>query len=204
MLEFNWIYLACAAAGYVIGNFETAVLLSKFFFHDDVRKHGSGNAGTTNMLRVFGMKPGIFTFIGDLLKGMLAVIIGRLLAGELGGYVCGLFAVIGHDFPVLFGFKGGKGVATSLGIAWLVATPEAAAATAIGFAIIYFSQMVSLGSLLGFTGFVIATVAFNLADIPLCILCAVLLALMIIRHIENIKRIIKGNESKLFQRKTGA
>ncbi|MEG1548621.1 MAG: glycerol-3-phosphate 1-O-acyltransferase PlsY [Clostridia bacterium] len=201
-MEFNYLWIVCAVLGYLLGNVETAVLLSKSMYHDDVRKHGSGNAGTTNMLRVFGMKSGIITFVGDFSKGIIAVLIGRLICGEVCGYICGAFAVLGHDFPVLFKFKGGKGVATSLGVAWMVAPTIAAVATLVGFTIIYISQMVSLGSMIGFVGFTIATVLFNLDNIPLIIMCIVLLVLLLLRHTDNIRRIIRGEESKLFKRKT--
>lgn len=202
MNEINWIWLAVSAiAGYLIGNIETAVILSKFKYHDDVRQHGSGNVGTTNMLRVFGMKPGIFTFIGDFLKGIAAVLLGRLIAGDIGGYLCGLFAVLGHDFPIFFGFKGGKGVATTLAIAWMLSPLYAAIATVICFAIIFFSQMVSLGSLIGVTLYMGALALSNLHSGSLVCLCILLWALVIGRHIDNIKRIIAGTESKLFKRK---
>lgn len=200
-MEFKLVYLACAVIGYLLGNLQTAVFLSKYLYHDDVRQHGSGNAGTTNMLRVFGMKSGVFTFLGDFAKGILSILLGRLLGGEPGAYVAGFFAVLGHNFPALFGFKGGKGVATSMGIAWMIDPLFGAAATVIGFIIIYLSQMVSLGSLIGFTSFV-ALVAIFRADEPLkLILAALLFVMMAIRHAENIARLLKGTESKLFQAK---
>jgi glycerol-3-phosphate acyltransferase PlsY len=200
-LEFKLVYLACILAGYLIGNLQTAVFLSKYRYHDDVRQHGSGNAGTTNMLRVFGMKPGVFTFLGDFAKGILAVLIGRLLAGETGAYITGFFAVIGHNFPAIFGFKGGKGVATTMGIAWMIDPLFGAIATVIGAMFIYFSQMVSLGSLIGFTSFVVLVAIFRTDETLKIILAAALFAMMVIRHIENISRLMKGTESKLFQAK---
>ena len=117
VLGYAWnplLALAVAAAGYVLGNFQTAILISKRAFHDDVREHGSGNAGTTNMIRVFGMKPGIVTFIGDCAKAIAGVLLGRLIMGTLGGYIAGLFVIVGHCWPVFAGFRGGKGVASSL------------------------------------------------------------------------------------------
>lgn len=198
-MEFKLVYLACVAAGYLLGNLQTAVFLSKYRYHDDVRGHGSGNAGTTNMLRVFGLKSGALTFLGDFAKGILAVLIGRLLAGETGAYIAGFFAVVGHNFPAFFGFRGGKGVATSIGIAWMIDPLFGAAATAIGFLIIYLSQMVSLGSLIGFTAFVALVAIFRTEEPLKLILAAALLVMMVLRHIENISRILKGTESKLFQ-----
>ncbi len=202
MSEINWIWLIVSAVvGYFVGNIETAVILSKLKYHDDVRQHGSGNAGTTNMLRVFGMKPGIFTFLGDFLKGIVAVLLGRIIAGEIGGYLCGLCAVIGHDFPALFGFKGGKGVATTLAIAWMLSPLYAAIATVISFAIIYLTQMVSVGALIGVTLYMIVLALTNLDSVPLVILCITLWLLVIFRHKDNIKRIFAGTESRLFKHK---
>ena len=200
-MEFQWIYIVCLIAGYLLGNMQTAVFLSKYVYKDDVRGHGSGNAGTTNMLRVFGMKSGAITFLGDFIKGILSVLIGRLLGGETGAYITGFFAVIGHNFPALFSFKGGKGVATTIGIAWMIDPLFGAIATLIGFIIIYASQMVSLGSLIGFSSFVILVAVFR-TDEPLkLIFAAALLLMMFLRHIDNIHRIVKGTESKLFTAK---
>lgn len=210
-------YLVCGLVlimGYFIGNIETAVLVSRMAYGDDIRKHGSGNAGTTNMLRVFGMKPGMLTFIGDFLKGILSVIIGRLICGWLcgdsiilgadmatmGGYLCGLGTVLGHDFPIFFGFKGGKGAASTLGIAWMVAPWVALGITGFSFIAIYATQMVSVGSLLGMTLFTAITIVLNTSNIPLIILCSALWLLLIIRHGDNIRRIFNGTESRLFKR----
>lgn len=203
MDKMNWIWLiASAIVGYLLGNIETAVILSRIKYHDDVRQHGSGNAGTTNMLRVFGMLPGILTFIGDFIKGIVAVLLGRLIAGNIGGYFCGLFSVLGHDFPAFFGFKGGKGVATTLAIAWMLSPLYAAIATIIGFVIIYFTQMVSLGSLIGVTLFMLTLAITNInSDLLLANLCILLWVLVIVRHKDNIKRILKGTETKLFKHK---
>lgn len=200
--------------GYLIGNIETAVIISRAVFKDDVRQHGSGNAGTTNMLRVFGMKPGIVTFFGDFAKGIAAVLIGRLILSFLnsdavvlgadfvtvGGYAAGLGAILGHDFPVFFGFQGGKGVACSLAVAYMIAPIIAAIVTVVAFIIIYATQMVSVGSLIGITLFCAATVIHDIYNIPIIVLCVIIWLLIMIRHRDNIIRIFKGEESKLFSR----
>ena len=196
-----WQYLICIIGGYLLGNLETAIFVSRVKFHDDVRKHGSGNAGTTNMLRVFGMGAGAVTFLGDFIKGVLAVLLGRLVLGETGAYLCGVCAVLGHDYPVFFRFKGGKGVATTLAIAWMTHPLVAAIVTVVGFVIIYLSQMVSLGSMLGITLFMLVSVIADSGNTPFVVMCVILWLLIILRHHENISRILKGNENKLFQRK---
>jgi glycerol-3-phosphate acyltransferase PlsY len=195
-------FALCAITGYLLGNFQTSVLISRLIFKDDVRIKGSGNAGTTNMLRVFGLKPGAFTFVGDLLKGIAAVLIGRAFAAETGGYISGLFAVLGHDYPALFGFRGGKGVASTLGIAWIVSPVLAAVTTVVGAILITATKMVSLGSLIGITVFFILSIVFSHQNIIFVIFVSILWILIMLRHRENIIRIVKGEESKLIKKRT--
>ena len=104
-----WLCLLSAVIGYFIGNFSSAIFYSKIFAHEDVRNQGSGNAGAANMLRNYGMKMGFATFFTDLLKGMLAVLVGRLIGGEIAGYFAAVAVVIGHNWPALLKFKGGNG-----------------------------------------------------------------------------------------------
>lgn len=192
-------YAICIVIGYLLGNFQTSVLISRMVYKDDIRLHGSGNAGTTNMLRVFGMKPGSVTFVGDLVKGVLSVFIGRWIGGEIGGYLCGLGAVLGHDFPALFGFRGGKGVASTLGILWVISPLHAAIITVATFGVIFATKMVSLGSLVGMAIFFALTISFHWGEVVRLLFVGMLLLLIVIRHRENIERIFKGQESKLFQ-----
>ena len=103
--------------GYLLGSISTGVILSRVFGHKDIRNQGSGNSGTTNMLRVMGKKFALLTFAGDLLKGIIAVLIGKALLGTQAGEIVGAFgAILGHNFPLYFGFKGGKAVAVTAGI----------------------------------------------------------------------------------------
>ena len=118
-----FIVLAAAAQAYLLGSVDTGILVSKYLYHDDVRNHGSGAAGMTNMLRTFGKKAAALTAAGDVLKGVAAVCIGRWLFGflpadaavspYLGVYLTAILAVVGHTKPIYFGFKGGKGVLTA-------------------------------------------------------------------------------------------
>lgn len=194
-------WVLCVVAGYLIGNLQTSVLVSRAMYRDDVRRHGSGNAGTTNMLRVFGIGPGALTFAGDLIKGVAGVALGRLIAGEYGGYVAGLFVVLGHDFPALFGFRGGKGVASTLGIAWAISPIIAAATSVLTFGVIFITKTVSLGSLLGALLFFVLLLIFEWGNTFKLIFAAALIVLILIRHMENIRRLVKGDEAKLFQTK---
>ena len=108
-------YLAIAAAGYLLGNFNTGLVVSRLQAGIDIRRHGSGNAGATNMLRVLGSQSALLTLIGDILKGLIAIWIGHCLAGFPGAMLGATASIAGHCWPVFFGFKGGKGVATTAG-----------------------------------------------------------------------------------------
>ena len=196
-------YGLCVLVGYLLGNIQTSVLISKSVFSDDVRQHGSGNAGSTNMLRVFGRRAAIFTFIGDFMKGVVAILFGELVSGgELGSFsaVCALAAVLGHNFPVFYGFRGGKGVATTLAVMWLYEPGIGAVCTAVLLAIIVITGMVSLGSLVSMTLFSLMVVLFKGQDSPVtALLFLVLWGLIVLRHKENIKRLVAGTESRLFK-----
>ena len=124
MMKAILIAAATILQAYLLGSVDTGILISKFVYHDDVRAHGSGAAGMTNMLRTFGKKAAAMTAAGDVLKGVLAVCIGRWLFHQLpagtgvspylGVYLAAIFAVLGHLYPLYFGFKGGKGVLVAL------------------------------------------------------------------------------------------
>lgn len=187
----------CALTGYLLGNFHTSVILSRLCYHDDVRRHGSHNAGTTNMLRVFGLKPGAITFAGDMIKGVLSAFIGTLIFGRLGGAICGLCCVIGHDYPVFFAFHGGKGVATTIGAAWFICPLGGAVVSVCEVLGILVFRRVSVASMLAV--FMLA-VAMAFIDIQLFPMFIILFVLVMIRHIENIKRLISGTEPTFGQK----
>ena len=196
--SFNiWLCLASAAVGYLCGNLQTAILISKRYYHDDVRSHGSGNAGSTNMVRVFGFKPGIVTFIGDFCKAIAAVLLGRLLMGTLGGYVSALFVVLGHCYPVFAGFRGGKGVASSFAIAWVTFPLGAAITTAAAAIVLAATKKVSLVSLSGMLVFLITTLIFRITDIALVALSVILTAIVYLRHTDNIRRLLHNEEKQI-------
>ena len=194
-------YVLIAVLAYLLGNVQCAIILSKFKYHDDIRNHGSGNAGSTNMLRVFGLKPGLITFAGDFIKGMLAVVMGRFIAGEIGAYVASLFVVLGHDFPVFMHFKGGKGVASTFGIAWMLNPLYAVIVTVYAAIMLFLTRTVAIVSLTGVIVYLILTMLLQSHNTPFVVLVAILFVLITVRHTENIKRIFTGKESKLFDKK---
>ena len=192
-----WTVLACAVIGYLLGNIQTAVIVSRAYYHDDVRNHGSGNAGSTNMVRVYGYGPGAITFAGDATKAFLGVLAGQLLCGQVGGYIAGLFVVAGHCWPMFLGFHGGKGVASSYTIAILSFPLGALGAILIGGAILLINKKMSLMSLAAMLLFFLATLVFRLDNLPLVILAGLLTAVVFVRHAENIQRLIHGEEQRL-------
>ncbi len=199
---FSWplLALACAAIGYVLGNIQTAIIISKSFYHDDVRNHGSGNAGSTNMIRVFGLKPGAITFAGDFLKSVVSILIGRFLFGSLGGYIAGFMAVFGHCYPAFAHFRGGKGVASSVGLAFMVNPLGAVFSVTLGAIVFSITKRVSVASLLSILLFFISVVILKGADMALVVTTGLIVILVYVRHIENIKRLIRGEEAKLIPR----
>ena len=205
------IVLLTALQAYLLGSIDTGILVSKYIYHDDVRNHGSGAAGMTNMLRTFGKPAAAMTATGDVLKGILAVCIGRWLFAQLpegsvvsayiGVYLAAILAVVGHSKPIYFGFKGGKGVLVAGG-AILAIQPILLPLLAIIFLICLLpTGMVSLGSITMAASYPVLTLIyalvnkFALYDVIVCVVGAAIMGAMVIyMHSSNIKRIREGKE----------
>src|SRR5699024_7040651 len=183
---------------YLIGTFSSAYIIGKFSKGIDIRDYGSGNSGTTNALRVMGKQMGILTFIFDFGKGIVAALIGRMMLGDVGVLLAGISVVVGHNWPIFIGWKGGKGVAASLGVLLVLHWPSTLIAVIIGLIVGLSTKYVSLGSMCFLSLFPI--IYFIVGD-PFSkeyIILSLLLAIMaIIRHKSNIERLINGNENKL-------
>ena len=199
------IYIAglilAALVAYILGSLNFALILSKKMYGDDIRNYGSKNAGTTNMARTYGKKAALFTILGDIGKGIVAVVIGSLLMGAVvGGYLAGLFCVIGHVFPIFYGFKGGKGVATAAAV--ILVTNPVVFLVVIGVFVltVLLTRYVSLGSCLGAAIFPFMTYQFVADKIPfwgVAFIISFLMALLVIcKHHTNLKRLANGTESK--------
>lgn len=183
---------------YLIGCFSSAYFLGKVSKNIDIRSYGSGNAGATNALRVLGKKMGILTFVLDILKGIIAVFLGQIILGFNGGLLASIFVVLGHNFPVFLGFKGGKGVATSLGVLLVLNWPTGLICLLIGVIFIVITRYVSLGSVMASITAPIVIVLTSDSIDKLLYLTTLLLALLsIFRHKANIVRLLKGEENKL-------
>ncbi len=197
----DWIklllWIACAVQAYILGSISFAYILGKLFIRRDIRKYGSGNAGATNMTRSFGWKLGLPTFIMDILKGSLGVWIGSLIDPVYGPYIGAVFAVAGHNWPVFFEFRGGKGAATTLGVVLVLVPLESLGMIVLIIAIIILSRMVSVGSLSGAVFIMADGFIFHLGNPPMLICMIMLSALLVFSHRENIKRLLSGTESKM-------
>ncbi|NLJ78417.1 MAG: glycerol-3-phosphate 1-O-acyltransferase PlsY [Tissierellia bacterium] len=187
-----------AAMAYLFGNFSSAYILGRLFRKEDIRNFGSGNAGATNALRVFGKRIGIISLISDILKGVLAVYIAGYIWGEQAELLAGIFVVIGHNWPALLGFKGGKGIATSLGvIAWLH-WPTIVISITIAVLIIARTRYVSLGSIVGAVLTPIIGALINRPfDKNFILTISILSAIAIYQHRDNFGRLIRGEELRL-------
>ena len=190
--------LIVIAAGYLLGSISTGVVLSRLFAKTDIRSQGSGNAGTTNMLRVLGRRMALFTFIGDMLKGIIAVFIGKwLIGGELGGLLGVVGAVLGHYYPLYFGFKGGKGIATSFGSLLFVFPVQALLAFAVFMILVAVTHYVSVGSIAAAITLPLLIVITRFQEPTLWIITVCIGASVVWRHRANIKRLMNHTENKL-------
>ncbi len=208
-----------ALAGYLLGSILFGVLVSRMMFNDDVRNHGSGNAGMTNVLRTYGKFPAVITILGDVGKSVAAVTLGKILFTSLigndavldpvcGAYLAGIFCMIGHSRPLYFGFKGGKCVLAGAGAA-LAISPVVCLVLLLVFLIqFFFSHIVSLGSIMVAALFPVATFVYwllmgvNIPTLLFVTLCTVIMGSMVIwLHRSNIERLKNGTEYRFGEKK---
>ena len=189
--------LLCIVLPYLMGSINPAILISKAVYHDDIRTHGSGNAGTTNMLRTFGTKAAVCTLLCDFGKAILATLLGRLLFGEMGQSLAGFFVGFGHMFPIYYRFKGGKGVAC-FAMVGLVIHPMVFVGLLTVFLIVLIgTKYVSLASVMAAFMFPFLMEAFA-GDKSLAVAMAVLATCFVVfMHRENLRRIWNNEESKI-------
>ena len=217
MMKSVLIAAVSAVQAYLLGSIDTGILVSRFLYHDDVRKYGSGAAGMTNMLRTFGKKAAALTAVGDVLKGVVAVCLGRWLfsylpadaaiSPYLGVYLAAILAVVGHSKPIYFGFKGGKGVLVAAG-AILAVQPVLLPVLALIFlACLLPTGMVSLGSITMAAAYPVLTLVYSLLrglptqDVVVCTVGAAIVGGMVIwMHRTNIQRIRDGKEYRFGQK----
>ena len=218
-----WKLIVIGMAGYLLGSVNLSIVLSKLMGKGDIREHGSGNAGTTNTLRVLGPIPAILVLTFDILKGVLAIKIGHwlmslginnvpvdqwVLSYEYADLIAALGAILGHNFPIYYGFKGGKGIATSLGVILAIQGKIGVICLIFALLLMLTSRMVSLGSI--FASFLYPVLVAVIGNVygdelkyklPYFIFAYLIAVLAIFRHRKNITRLLNGTENKLWKTK---
>ena len=190
-------YLLIAVICYFLGNISTGLLIGKLTAQIDIRQHGSGNAGTTNVMRTLGWVPSLLTLAGDVLKAVLAVVIGRAIAGEIGWIVGAVAVLLGHNWPVLFGFKGGKGMACSLGIILATEPLFALIVLAVQVLVLVITRYMSVASLTTSVLYPVLVICFHASDTPYVVFSILAACLAIFCHRSNISRLIHHTENRL-------
>lgn len=188
---------------YLVGSISFSFLIAKWLKGIDIRQHGSGNAGATNTLRVIGKGPGVCVLLLDVAKGILAVWLGKWMAEDVSAWfpvLCGIAAIIGHNWPVFFRFKGGKGIATTIGVMATLAFLPSLFAGIIAIIVIVFTRFVSLGSLCLSASLPIFILVMQRPH-PILWASLILCVFAFVRHRTNIVKMIHGNENKLGAKK---
>lgn len=208
-------YIIIAIIAYLIGSINFSVIISKRMAGFDVREKGSGNAGTTNMLRSIGVKAAVITLLCDILKGVVVILIAILIGNIVDGLddallvqLAGIFVIIGHTFPIFFGFKGGKGIATSLGVLLMINWQIGLICLVFALILMAITRMVSVGSIAAAILFPVLIVFIGQNYIvpvnnwSYLIFSIIIAILVLFNHRENLKRIFTGKENKISFKKS--
>lgn len=217
-LQCPFVFVCVIIVSYLLGSINFSIILSKSIDNKDIRESGSGNAGATNVLRSYGKKAAVLTLLGDALKSIVAVFFAKgmillfanpemdtLLLKIISGYMAGLFCVIGHLYPVWFGFRGGKGVSTTLGLSIALDLRIAVIGLLIFGIVVIVTRYVSFGSICAgivmvvstfFMQYYVSKQTFNISIIT-TISLGICVFLVILKHTPNIKRLINGTENKI-------
>ena len=188
---------------YLLGSINTAIIVSGKMYGDDVRDHGSGNAGFTNMMRNYGKKAAIITFVGDILKTVLAVMIGWCVFGYLTAYIAGFACFLGHIFPVFYKFKGGKGIVCLCAILFMLDWRIFLILLAVFILSVLATKYISFGSVISAMLFPLVLNRMNDTGFRLIEVIAFAIAvIVVIKHLGNLKRIFEGTESKFSLKKS--
>ena len=194
-------YIIVAVLAYLLGSISFGMIVAKLAGGPNLREVGSQNTGATNVLRVMGLKIGLIVFVLDILKALIACIIGRVWLGLNGAMLAGLAVVIGHNWPCFFQFKGGKGVASTLAVMLLTFPIPAIICYVVAIVLIATTKYVSLGSITLAALFAILVIATNWANWLVILWVLIIAGLLIWRHHANIGRLLHGTENKLGSKK---
>lgn len=186
-------------AAYLLGSINTSIIVSKIMIGDDIRNHGSGNAGATNTLRTVGKKGAVLVVVGDILKTIIAIYIGKFILNfdQNAVFIAGLGTVLGHNFPLYFKFKGGKGIVVSTTAMFFADPVIGLIVFVVAISIMAISKYVSLGSVLGAVLFVVCAFIFKSQNTDFIVFAMMLALLAIYMHKSNIVRLFNGTENKL-------
>ena len=208
-------YIIVSIIAYLLGSISFSVIFSKKLAGFDVREKGSGNAGTTNMLRSIGVKAAVITLLCDILKGVVVILIAILIGNIVDGLddallvqLAGIFVIIGHTFPIFFGFKGGKGIATSLGVLLMINWQIGLICLVFALILMAITRMVSVGSIAAAILFPVLVVFIGQNYIvpvnnwSYLIFSIIIAILVLFNHRENLKRIFTGKENKISFKKS--
>ena len=194
-------YIFIAAIAYLLGSISFGMIVAKLKGGPNLREVGSKNTGATNVLRVMGVKTGLIVFVLDILKALIACIIGRCWMGLNGAMVAGIAVVIGHNWPCFFQFKGGKGVASTLAVMLMTFPVPAVICYIVAIVLIATTRYVSLGSITLAALFAVMVIATNWANWLVILWVIAISGLLIWRHHANIGRLLSGTENKLGSKK---
>ncbi len=192
-----WKLIVCAVLGYLCGNFATGVIVSKQMAGIDIRKKGSNSTGTTNVLRTLGWLPSVLTLLGDALKGFIPTLFALWLAGRTGAYVAGIAVIAGHNWPALYGFKGGKGIATSLGVIFVIEPFFALALIACQAIVLTVTKYMSIASIASAILYAVLTAVIRFGNWGEVIFALIVTGLALFSHRSNIGRLIGHKENRL-------
>lgn len=193
-------YAVIAVVAYLMGSISSGLLVARVLGGPNLREVGSKNTGASNALRTMGMKGGIATFVGDIVKALIPCLIGRAWMGLPGAMVAGLFVIIGHNWPIFFQFKGGKGVSSMTAVMLVSFWWQAIICYLVTIAVIALTRFISLGSIVMVTLFAILVTATNWGNWLAIGWTILLAAICIWRHRSNIDRLLKGKEAKIGQK----
>ena len=193
-------YILEAVLGYFLGALSFSIILTKWHYKKDVRQEGSGNAGATNVARVFGLKIGALTLLCDIVKMVIPMLIGLQLDGRAGMAIAGIAGIFGHCFPIYFAFKGGKGVSVAATIAIFIDWRVTLIALSVFIIVVAITKIVSISSIFAVTTIAVLTIVLKL-DTPSIVLGVATAVIVIFMHRENIVRLIRGEEKKFKAKK---
>ncbi|MBR6681564.1 MAG: glycerol-3-phosphate 1-O-acyltransferase PlsY [Clostridia bacterium] len=188
--------------GYFLGSINFATIISKKKYNDDVRQHGSGNAGMTNMMRTYGKKAAALTLLGDALKAMAAVFLGMFIIGQPGAYIAGLGTIIGHTWPIYYNFKGGKGVVTAITTILCTEPLVGVLLLVIFVLIVWMTKYISLGSVMCSLIYPFLLLRLSQPELIKTIVCFCITALLFFNHRQNIIRLYNREENKFSFKKS--